>query len=94
MAMLESLESFTIEPNRTLALVRLVGGRFQAWLRSARKYRAARRELLQYSQHELTELGMREADIEGVATSLTLDEPTRCRLVETKQKRILAGGRT
>ena len=92
MAMLDSVESFTIKPERVFFFPGQVGDRFAAWFRMQRKYRAVRRELFQYSPHELIELGIREADIDTVAMAVARGEPTRCRLVETKQKRLLTGG--
>lgn len=76
MAMLDSVEFFPIKGWRAFIFPGHVGDRLSAWLRMHRRYRAAQRELLQYSSHELIELGIQKADIDSVAMAMAREEPT------------------
>ena len=91
MAVLESTQSVSSKFDSVAYLVERTLSRLSSWLWQQRRYRAIKSGLQKYSRYELAEMGIRTRDIPSIADALTRGLPTRCEVVNLKNKLVLRG---
>jgi len=89
MAVLESTLSVSSKLDSVAYLVERTVSRLSSWLWQQRRYRAIKSSLHRYSRYELAEMGIQTRDIPSIADALVRGQPTRCEVVNLKNKLVL-----